>query len=181
MLLSFLTERCHRRIVERFAEVVCPPEVRATHRATDVVVEVNRYLAAFPPHLGLGLRAAFWAFDSGARIYPPATGRRFVDLDDIVAARYLSTVADCPAPGLHSVVKLMRDLVAMSYYGLPAVKEELGYRPDPWIAEVSTRRLATYGEAIHLGEEAVFAGGGPRAPERPHPGQRRQRGRAHLR
>ena len=39
----------------------------------------------------------------------------------------------------------------MCYYELPEVKEQLGYRPDPYIAAVSRRRLASYGAQIRAG------------------------------
>ena len=49
-------------------------------------------------------------------------------------------------------------MIVMCYYELPEVKEELGYRPDPYIAAVSWRRLARYGPQIRAGESAVLAG-----------------------
>lgn len=45
----------------------------------------------------------------------------------------------------------------MCYYELPEVKEQLGYRPDPYIAKVSKRRLASYGAQIRAGEAAALA------------------------
>jgi len=48
-------------------------------------------------------------------------------------------------------------MVAMCYYELPEVKEEIGYRPGPYIAAVSRRRLESYGPEIRAGEAAVLA------------------------
>jgi hypothetical protein len=59
--------------------------------------------------------------------------------------------------------------VVMCYYELPEVKEQLGYRPDAYIAAVSRRRLDRYGPEIRAGEAAVLErdrpaprAGGPR-------------------
>ena len=49
----------------------------------------------------------------------------------------------------------------MCYYELPEVKEQLGYRPDAYIAAVSQRRLRSYGAQIRAGEAAVLAPGDP--------------------
>ena len=59
--------------------------------------------------------------------------------------------------GLAAVVQRLKGLVVMCYYELPEVKEQLGYRPGPYIAAVSRRRLASYGAEIRAGEAAVLA------------------------
>jgi hypothetical protein len=39
---------------------------------------------------------------------------------------------------------------------VPEVKEQLGYWPDSYIAEVTKRRLSTYGAQIMAGEAAAL-------------------------
>src|SRR5262249_42520649 len=53
----------------------------------------------------------------------------------------------------------LKGLLAMCYYGLPEVQEEIGYRPAAYIAKVSRRRQATYRAEIAAGEAAVFSPG----------------------
>ena len=66
--------RFARRIITRFAGVVCPPELRASRRARPLLAEFSLYLAALPPHLRLGILAAFVLFDQRARFYPRRVG-----------------------------------------------------------------------------------------------------------
>jgi hypothetical protein len=99
------------------------------------------------------------AFDQGARLYPPARGRRFVHLADDVADAYYRSVLARRGAGL--ALQRVKGLVVMCYYELPEVKEQLGYRPDAYIAAVSQRRLRSYGAQIRAGEAAVLAPGDP--------------------
>ena len=69
--------------------------------------------------------------------------------------------------GIAAVVLRLKGLVVLCYYELPEVKEQLGYRPGPYIAAVSRRRLESYGAQIRAGEAAVLA---PDPPGRPGPG-----------
>jgi hypothetical protein len=164
-----------RQVVARFAEIVCPPEIRAAHRTEGVLAEFELMLGALPPATRHPLMAAFLAFDSGARLYRPAGGRRFARLDDQVADAYLRALMR-RHDGLGALVRRLRGMVAMCYYELPEVKEEIGYRPGPYIAAVSRRRLESYGPEVRAGEAAVLAadppGPGPAPGRRPAPAPR---------
>jgi hypothetical protein len=145
-----------RHVIERFAEIVCPPEITRTGRLADLMAEVERFLCAFPPHVRRLLLAAFVAFDRSARVHSVGRGRRFVHLDDGAADRYFRARASSRSPAVRNLLTLMRGVVAMSYYELPAVQSELGYDPGSYIAEVAARRLVVHGDAIERGERAVF-------------------------
>jgi hypothetical protein len=164
--------RAARQVVARFAQIVCPPEIRVGHRTEGALAEFELTLGALPPAARRALIAAFLAFDRGARLYPPAGGRRFARLDDQVADAYLRALLR-RRDGLAALVRRLRGMVAMCYYELPEVKEEIGYRPGPYIAAVSRRRLDSYGPEIRAGEAAVLApdppGPGPHPPSAPGP------------
>jgi hypothetical protein len=145
-----------RRVIERFARVVCPPELIRAGRLPDLMAEVERFLSAFPSHVRRLLLAAFVAFDTGARVHRVGRGRRFVHLDDVAADRYFRARAASRFPAVRNLLTLMRGVVAMSYYELPAVQSELGYDPAAYIAEVTARRRVVHGDAIERGERAVF-------------------------
>ena len=138
-----------RRVVIRFAEIVCPPGGRG--RIPDVLAEFELLMGALPAGPRRGLAAAFCAFDQGARLYPRLRGRRFTRLGDEAADAYLTALLARPGPAGNAARKL-RGLVAMCYYELTEVKEELGYRPGPYIAAVTRRRLDSYGAEIRAGE-----------------------------
>jgi len=146
-----------RRIVARFAETVCPPQVRTEDLTGKLVAEFELLLEALPSGVRSAVRVGMVAFDRGARLYPRARGRRFASLADEVADAYFRAVLARRSGGLRSAVQRIKGLVVMCYYELPEVKDQLGYRPDAYIAAVSARRLASYGEQIRAGEAAVLA------------------------
>jgi hypothetical protein len=140
----------------RFAEVVCPPGVRADQRTDRVLREFGLMLASLPPAARKALSAALVVLDQGARLYPAARGRRFARLDDQVAAAYVRALLarhDAAA----ELVRRLKSVITMCYYELPEVQREIGYDPAPYIAAVSRRRLESYGPQIRAGEAAVTA------------------------
>ena len=145
-----------RRVTRRFAEVVCPPGMRAHHRTDRVLAEFEFLLASLAPAARKALTAAVVVLDHGARLYPRARGRRFTRLDDQAAEAYIRALL--ARGGLAAqLVQRLRGLVVMCYYELPPVQREIGYHPAPYIAAVSRRRLESYGPEIDAGEAAVTA------------------------
>jgi len=145
-----------RRVTRRFAEVVCPPGMRAHHRTDRVLAEFELMLGALAPAARKVLTAAFVALDQGARLYPRSRGRRFTRLDDQAAEAYIRALL-ARGGGPAQLVQRLRGLVVMCYYELPTVQREIGYHPAPYIAAVSRRRLESYGPEIEAGEAAVTA------------------------
>ena len=144
------------RVTRRFAEVVCPPGMRAHHRTDRVLAEFELRLAGLAPAVRKALTAAVVVLDHGARLYPRARGRRFTRLDDLAAEAYIRALL--ARGGLAAqLVQRLRGLVVMCYYELPPVQREIGYDPDPYIAAVSRRRLESYGPQIAAAEAAVTA------------------------
>jgi len=131
--------------------------MRTTHRIAPLLAEFTSHLGAMPPYLRLGLLAAFVLFDQGARLYPRARGRRFVDLDHTTADSYFQHLAHDSGAGLRNIAQLLKGLVTLCYYELPTVQAELDYAPAPYIAAIARRRLERYGEDIRLKEAAGFA------------------------
>jgi hypothetical protein len=154
-----------RRAARRFAEVVCPPEVRTEHRVDRVLGELGLMLGALPPPARKALAGALILLDQGARLYPPARGRRFARLDDRVAEAYLRALL-ARQDAAAELVQRLKSVVTMCYYDLAEVQREIGYDPAPYIAAVSRRRLRAYGPQIRAAEAAA----GPPDPG-PGPGQ----------
>jgi hypothetical protein len=152
-----------RRIVVRLAGVVCPPEVRAGEVMVGLLAEFESLLGALPAVARWLVQGGLVAFDQGARLYPRAHGRRFTRLGNDDADAYFRAVTGRPRGGLAAGVQRIKGLVVFCYYEQPEVKEQLGYRPDGYIAEVSGRRLARYGAQIRAGEEASL-GPDPEGP-----------------
>ncbi len=146
-----------RPIVARFAQVVCPPELVTGELTGDLLTEFESLLGAVPAGVRRSVQAAFVAFDQGARLYPPARGRRFARLGDADAEGYFRAVLARRPGGIAIALQRVKALVVMCYYELPEVKDQLGYRPDGYIAAVSQRRLASYGVQIRAAEAALLA------------------------
>ena len=147
-----------RRAARRFAEVVCPPEVRLNQRADRVLREFGLMLGSLPPAARKVLATALVILDQGARLYPPSRGRRFARLDDRVAGAYIrALLARHDVAG--EMIRRLKSVVTMCYYELPEVQREIGYDPAPYIAAVSRRRLTSYGAQIRAGQAAVFIPG----------------------
>ncbi len=145
-----------RRAATRFAELICPPEVRTARRVERVLGEFGLMLRSLSPAARKGLLAGLLAVDQGARLYPPSRGRRMARLDDQVAGAYLKAVLARRGPAAELVQRL-RGVIVMCYYELPEVQREIGYDPVPYIAAVSRRRIESYGPEILGGEAAVTA------------------------
>src|SRR5580704_11490329 len=155
-----------RRIVVRLAEVACPQEVRAGDVMDGLLAEFESLLGALPTGARRLVQGGLVALDQGARLYPRAHGRRFAGLGDDDADAYFRAIVARPRGGLAASVQRIKGLVIFCYYAQPEVKEQLGYRPDGYIAEVSRRRLSRYGAQIRAGEAASL-GPDPDGPENP--------------
>ncbi len=157
MPVAYPLPRHARPIIVRLAGVVCPPDLRTRRLTGPLLSEFALYLGALPPHLRLGILAAFVLFDQRARLFPPSRGRRFVHLDPVRADAYFRYMAHESGPRNRALAQLLKGLVTLCYYELPSAQDQIDYHPAPYIAEVARRRLQTYGEAIRRSEAAVFA------------------------
>jgi hypothetical protein len=125
------------------------------HRRTDrVLAEFELMLAALAPGARKSLTALIVALDQGARLYPRSRGRRLSQLDDQRAEAYIRALLARRGVAA-DLMQRLKSLFVMCYYELPVVQREIGYKPAPYIAAVSRRRLASYGPAIRAGEAAV--------------------------
>ena len=136
--------------------MVCPPEVAMGDRVERVLREFGLMLGSLPSAARKALATALAVLDQGARLNPPARGRRFARLDDRVAAAYVAALLARRDPA-GEVVRRLKSVVVMCYYELPEVQREIGYDPAPYIAAVSRRRLESYGPQIRAVEAAVTA------------------------
>jgi hypothetical protein len=146
-----------RRIVERLADMACPPEVRQQGLTSALLGEFEALFDTWPAGLRWLVRLGLSALNQGARLYPPARGRRFVALADGPAEAYFLAALSARRGGLGAALQRIKGLVVFCYYELPEVKDQLGYRPEPYMAAVSRRRLETYGAQIRAAEMAVLA------------------------
>src|SRR5215469_13400408 len=103
-----------RQVVVRFAEAVCPPEIRTGRRVDRVLAEFMLMLGVLRPAARRALLGAFIAIDQGARLYPPARGRRFARLDDRTADAYLRALLG-RGDGIAALAQRLKGLLVMCY------------------------------------------------------------------
>jgi|SRR5579875_1084001 hypothetical protein len=144
----------------RFAETVCPPQVRDGDRAERVLREFELMLAALQPAARRAVTAGLVLIDQGARLYPRSGCRRLARLDDRAAADYLGALLRRRGTAAE-MARRLKSMVVIGYYELPETRREIGYDPDPYIAAVSRRRLEAYGAHIRAAEAAAT---GPAEP-----------------
>jgi hypothetical protein len=115
--------------------------------------EFGLMLGSLPPAARKALAVALTTVEQGARLYPPARGRRFTRLDDRTAAAYVQALMRRHDPAAE-LVRRLKSVLVMCYYELPEVQREIGYAPEAYIAAVSRRRLDRYGPEIRAREGA---------------------------
>lgn len=145
-----------RRLVARIAAVACPPGARVPDRSEALVREFGLALGALSPFSRRTARAGLVVLDHRTRFMSRARGRRFSRLDDERADACLEAMLSGKGL-LRTVARSLTSLVVMCYYELPDVKEEIGYRPGPYIAAVTRRRQESYADQISAAEAAVLA------------------------
>lgn len=157
-----------RPFVRALVPVVCG-EGSGVH-ADALIADAERFLAAMPVHFRAGLLAGMVAVEQSARLDPRNLGRPFSRLAPHAAARHWQGWWHGPA-AMHQLARGLRMVVAFCYYELPKVKQDMGYHPEEWIAQVTKRRLEAWGPEIAKAEAAVLARDPLRkAPEgHPHP------------
>jgi choline dehydrogenase-like flavoprotein len=114
---------------------------------------MDEYLAGLPRVARFGVMAAAAAIDHGARLYPPARGRRLAHLGDATADRYLGLLLGSRVAAVRSAASTVRALAALCYYDVPEVRARIGYEPEPHIERVARRRMERFGDEIRRVEE----------------------------
>ncbi|HET7504118.1 MAG TPA: hypothetical protein VFK02_24020 [Kofleriaceae bacterium] len=156
-----------RAVLRSLVPVICPPEAIAIGDA--IVEHVALTLSASPRMLQRSFAAGLHAYDLGAL---PRHGRRARSLVGERAERYFASWERGPTALHVQLARGINQLMSLACYEQPAMMERLGYRPGPWIAEVTHRRLTVYRDDVRRQAEQVLA------PDPLRPGVHVKRGRA---
>jgi hypothetical protein len=150
--------RRQRRTLRAVAGVVCPPDPPLDTVWTDVLADVERFLAATAPGTRALLLMSFTVLDERARLTPEGRGRRFADLDRFRAEACYRRLAR-GSRRTRTLLILMKGVLTLHYYALPQVEEALGYHPAAYVRATASRRTERYGEQIRLGERLALGDG----------------------
>jgi len=141
-----------RAVLRSLVPVICPPE--ASELADAIVEHMALTLAASPPMLQRGFALGLHAYDLGAL---PRYRRRARSLDGELAERYYASWERGATAPQVQLARGINQLMSLSCYEQPQMMERLGYRPGPWIAEVTQRRFTVYRDDVRRQDAQILA------------------------
>lgn len=141
-----------RQVLRSLVPVICPPE--AVPLGDAIVEHMALTLGASPAMLQRGFATGLVAYDLGAL---PRHGRRARALRGDPAERYYVSWAHGPTQLHRQLARGINQLMSLSCYEQPEMMERLGYRPAPWIAEVTQRRLTVYRDDVRRQDAQILA------------------------
>ena len=141
-----------RAVLRSLVPVICPPE--AAELGDAIVDHMALTLGASPMVIQRGVAVGLHAYDLGAL---PRYRRRARSLHGDDAERYYASWERGPTPLQVQLARGINQLMSMSCYEQPEMMERLGYRPGPWIEEVTRRRFTVYRDDVQRQEAQVLA------------------------
>ncbi len=138
-MTAYVHSPATRAVLRALVPVICPAEAQPAAEA--IVDHMALTMGAIPAAMRLGLVAGIATYDLGAL---PRYRRRARHLTGDAAAAYFAAWEHGATPVQVQLARALNQLMSLGCYEQPAMMERLGYRPGPWIQEVSRRRLAVY-------------------------------------
>jgi hypothetical protein len=111
-------------------------------------------LDASPVMLQKGFMAGLVTYDLQAL---PFYRKRARALVGDAAERYYASWEHGVTPLHVQFARAINQLMSLSCYEMPEMMERVGYRPGPWIEEVTQRRLTVYRDDIRKQEAQILA------------------------
>ena len=141
-----------RAVLRSLVPVICPPEAEAH---TEAIVDHMELTFAVTPYLvRRAFAAGLVAYDLGSL---PRYLRRAHSLTGERAERYFASWERGLTPMQVQFARAVNQLMSLSCYEQPAMMEAVGYRPGPWIAEVTKKRLAVFADDIRAQDRQILA------------------------
>jgi hypothetical protein len=141
-----------RAVLRSLVPVICPAEAVAL--GDGIVDHMALTIGASPALLRRGLDAGLRTYDLGAIL---RHGRRARSLTGDAAERYYRSWERGPTPLHRQLAHAINQLMSLSCYEQPAMMEHVGYRPAPWIAEVTKKRLTVYADDVAKQNRQIVA------------------------
>jgi len=141
-----------RKVARSLVPVICPPEY--VHLAEPIVANFELTIGASPAVLRTGVGVGFLAYDLGAL---PGYRKRAHQLTGEAAERYFTSWEHGITPIHVQFARALNQLISLSCYDVPEVTEAIGYRPGPWIEEVTRKRLTVYAQDVRKQEIQILA------------------------
>ena len=154
-----MMSKASKRVLRALVPVICPPE--ALPFADAIVDHVALQIEASGVLLQRAFAAGLAGYDVGA---VPRHFKRAHRLTGDAAETYYASWEHGITPMQVQFARALNQLISMSCYEQPAMMEACGYRPQPWIEEVSKKRLSVFADDIKKQDAQIIAPD----PLRPH-------------
>ena len=135
-----------KRVLRSLVPVICPPE--AAPLADAIVEHMALTLGASGALLGKAFDAGLLAYDLGA---VARYGRRAHALTGDRAERYYQYWESS------QFGRAINQIMSLACYEQPEMMKAVGFEPEPWIAEVTKKRLTVYADDVRKQEEQILA------------------------
>lgn len=112
--------------------VAAPEPVLPAVSQTDAVFYFDRWLAAAPKRNAAGMRALLVGMELGPFLM--GFRSRFRKLDGSERVRYVQAVEKSRSPQVRQLMKLLKGVAFLSYYGDDQVMRRIGYDADANVA-----------------------------------------------
>lgn len=152
MAAAYRHSHTGRAVLRSLVPVICPPEAVALDEA--IVAHMELTIAASPLALQRGFAVGLVAYDLGAL---PRYAHRARSLRSDRAERYYAWWLRGPTPLHRQLARGINQLMSLACYEQPDMMERVGYRPAPWIAEVTRHRLAVFRDDVRRQAEQILA------------------------
>jgi hypothetical protein len=150
--MSYTHSPTSRAVLRSLVPVICPPEA---HELSDAIVEhMALTIGALPPLVRKAMAAGIATYDLGAL---PGYRKRARSLTGDAAERYYASWEHGLTPLHVQFARALNQLMSLSCYEQPELLERLGYRPGPWIEEVTRKRLSVFRDDVRRQEAQILA------------------------
>jgi hypothetical protein len=141
-----------RAVLRSLVPVICPPE--AVELGDAIVDHMELTLGGSPVVLQRGFAIGLVTYDLTAVL---RYGRRARSLRGDRAERYYAWWERGPTAVHGQLARGINQLMSLSCYEQPQMMERVGYRPGPWIAQVTERRLTVYRDDVQRQQAQILA------------------------
>jgi len=135
-----------KRVLRSLVPVICPPD--AAPLADAIVEHMALTLGASGALVGKAFDAGLLAYDLGAIA---RFGRRAHALTGAKAERYY-TYWESSQFG-----RAINQIMSLGCYEQPEMMKACGYDPEPWIKEVTKKRLTVYADDVRKQDAQILA------------------------
>jgi hypothetical protein len=141
-----------RAVLRSLVPVICPPE--AARLADAIVDHMALTFGATPPIIQRALGAGLVTYDLGAI---PRYLRRAQALSPAKAEAYYASWEHGPTPLHTQFARALNQIMSLACYEQPEIMASVGYLPEPWIAEVTKKRLTVFADDIRRQDVQILA------------------------